>query len=190
MTSLFMGHLFNEGVPADERVVRNQATPVNDDKPPAMAPDAPEQGEFRSDQDPELGMHMRNLASEWVEGTTVDTGARRDPISQINAAQRIINDQVSSSGTAAAREAAGVGHDTLSYAVGIEPVQDLRSNGKFGETYFVRTDRRIQETSTPYMTPPPGYDIAASTRAATLGKETAKEASTGSIYDQFWNGGK
>lgn len=189
MTSLFMGHLFGGGVPAPQENVRATTIPVNADKAPAEAQGAPEQGLLKTDSDPMLGMHLRNLASDWTEGSNVDTGARIDPVAAVTAAEAKLNGQVSTSGFAASREAQGQGHRTLSYAVGIEPVQDLRDNGKFGNTYFKRTDRVIQEGATPQMSMPPGYDIDQNLRAATLGKTASKQATTGSIYDLFWNGG-
>lgn len=189
MTSLFLGHLFGGEVPADEATVRSTTIPVNVDKPAAEASGAPEQGELRTDSDPTLGMHLRNLASDWTEGTPVDSSARIDPVSALTASTALINGKVSSDGFAASREAAGQAHRSLSYAVGIEPVQDLRSNGGFGNTYFKRYDRNIQEGMVDQMSVPPGYDVNVSNRAATLGKVRSEEATAGSVYDTFWNGG-
>ncbi len=193
MTSLFMGQLFGGEVPASEAGVRATTSPVNNEKPPAEAEGAPEQGELRTDSDPDLGMHLRNLASDWTEGKTVDTGVRLDDVAQMTASTAAINSQVSTSGFAASREAAGQGHRTLSYATGIEPVQDLRSNGKFGNTYFVRQPRSIQDTMVAQMTVPLGYDIADSSQGATLARTRERSdsaTSDGSLYDKFWNGGK
>lgn len=189
MTSLFLGHLFGGEVPAEEAKVRATTIPVDADKPAAEAPSAPEQGELRTDSDPNLGMHLRNLASDWTDGTTVDTGARVDPVAAVTTSAAYINGKVSADGLAASLEASGQGHRTLSYAVGIEPVQDLRSNGGFGNTYFKRHDRPIQEGMVAQMSVPPGYDVNDSNRAATLGKARSEEATAGSVYDTFWNGG-
>lgn len=192
MTSLFMGQLFSGGVPASEEAVRATTIPVNNEKPPAEQQAAPEQGELKTDSDPDLGMHLRNLASDWHEGQPVNTSMRLDNVAQMTASTAMVNGQVSTSGFSAGREAAGQAHRSLSYAVGIEPVQDLRSNGAFGNTYFKRNDRPIQDTMTAQMTVPPGYDIAESSQAATLSR--ARERSTSavagdSLYDKFWNGG-
>lgn len=191
MTSLFMGQLFSGGVPASEESVRATTVVVNNDKPPAEQDGAPEQGELRTDSDPDLGMHLRNLASDWTEGQPVDTSIRLDDVAQMTASTALINGQVSTSGFAASREAAGQGHKSLSYAVGIEPVQDLRSNGKFGNTYFVRNPRPIQDSMTAQMTVPPGYDMDGS-QGATLARARERSdsaVSQGSVYDNFWNNG-
>lgn len=189
MTSLFMGHLFGGEVPTPQEKVRATALPVDHDKPASEASGAPEQGESLTDKDPNLGMHLRNLASDWTQGQEVDTTARIDPVAALTRSTAYINGKVSSDGFAASREAVGQGARSLSYAVGIEPVQDLRSNGSFGNTYFKRDPLGIQEGAVPQMTVPPGYDPNVATRAATLGKARSNDATTGSVYDDFWNGG-
>ena len=188
MTSLFMGQLLNNPVPADEVDVRNQATPVSQDKPAAMAETPPEQGLVRTDSDPKLGMSMRQLASEWIQGQPVDTSARIAPVAQVTESTEIINEQVSTSGYSASQEAAGVGHKSLSYAIGIEPVGDLRENGKFGETYFKRNDREIQETAGNYMSTPTNWNANATLQAAATGKVAAREATAGSAYQMWLDG--
>jgi len=191
MTSLMFGQLQTEtGVPADEKAVRNTATPVDDNQPPAMQDDMPEQQEFESDKDPNLGMAPRQLASKWYEGerATVHTGIYDE---QKSANQRI-DDQVASSGTAAGRESAGYTHKNLSYAVGIEPVQDLADpNHKLGNTYFVRNDRPVQEGMTASMTVPPGMGNPGTIEnLSQAGKDAARQAAQASPYDMFWNGGQ
>jgi len=184
MTSLFMGQLMTNPVPADEKVVRSTVQPVNIDKPAAMAPDPPEQGEVRTDPDPDLGLATRQLASEWTQGTPIDPGPLKAGVDQTTASTEIINSQVSSSGTAAGREMSGQTHRSLSYAYGIEPPQDLRSNGAFGNEYFKRTDREIQEGAGNYMQTPPGY---LNPNIAALGKEASRDATGNSIYDLFYH---
>lgn len=188
MTSLFMGQLLNNPVPAEEKDVRNTATPVNDDKPAAMQQDMPVQSEFESDHDPTLGIGPRQLASKWTEGEHIDNSYALPVVAEVTESTRIINSQVSTSGTAAAREASGQVHKSLSYAVGIEPVGDLQENHRFGEMYFARNQRPIQEGSGNYMSLPPGFDQASILQAGDAGKVNAREATVGSIYAQFLNG--
>ena len=188
MTSLFMGQLMDNPVPAEEKDVRNTATPVNDEKPAAMQSDMPQQSEFESDHDPKLGLGPRQLASKWTQGEPIDNSIALPRVDEFTESTRIINAQVSSSGTAANREAQGQVHRSLSYAVGIEPVGDLQENHKFGEMYFARNQRPIQEGSGNYMSLPPGFDQASILQAADAGKTTAREATVGSIYAQFLNG--
>src|ERR1700761_1092667 len=121
MTSLFMGQLWTTGVPADEATVRATAEPYYADKPAAMATDMPVQGEVETDKDPHLGMVNRQVASTWHQQEKYPPfwQGRVDSQDDHN---RIVDQQVSTSGTAAAREASGqFGHGTMGYAVGIEP---------------------------------------------------------------------
>lgn len=189
MTSLMFGTMGNFGIPADEKVVRSTATPVQQDAPPAMESDAPQWNEIaETDPNPNLGMVNRTVASHWVEGEQYPPfwGPSVDDQANHN---YIIDRQVSSSGTAAAREASGeFGHGTAKYAVGIEPVKDLTDGGKMGNEYFAAGKPDIQSTMGDEMSIPPGYDQMTMARANAAGKENARAAS-GSLYDAWWNGG-
>lgn len=191
MTSLMFGHLSTTGVPADEKVVRSTATPVNHDAPAAMQTDAPEMGEVETDRNPDLGMVNRQLASKWI-----DREKSVPPwLGDVNAQTQhnlIIDRQVSTAGTAASRESTGAwGHGTMPAAIGIEPVGDLRDGGKMGNEYFVRHERDIQETADETMTAPAkDFDRSAVGRVAGMGKANARDAAMAGLYDTFWNGGK
>lgn len=187
MTSLLFGQVFSgDPVPADEKNVRNTATPVNINKPAAEQEGMPEQGEVETDHDPTLGLGPRQLASEWHEGSPVDTSVRLPAVAGVTASTAMVNGQVSTSGFAAGREAAGQAHRDLSYAIGIEPVSDLKENGAFGEKYFRRNERDIQAGMGMYMTTPP---VVSSQTVAASGKIVGREATEASIYDLFLNGG-
>ncbi len=190
MTSLMFGTLSSIGVPADEAVVRSTATPVEPDAPAAVQDDMPEQQEVETDHNPHLGMVNRQLASKWVEGQQSVPG--EIPIDRIqNATNQIINDQVATSGTAAAREAAGIrGHGTLSYAVGIEPVQGLVDGHRMGNDYFTVNPRLIQEGMRHDMSVPPGTDQSTKGAVSAFGKEEARKAAMAAQYNAFWNGGQ
>lgn len=191
MTSLMFGQLQTEtGVPADEKVVRNTATPVDVDAPAAMQDDMPEQQEVETDPNPDLGMSPRQLASKWIEGSTATTHTGIYD-GQLRSDQ-IITDQVASSGTAAQRETMGQTHKNLSYAIGIEPVSDLADpNHKFGNTYFVRNERDVQAGMGNYMTVPPGAgNPGVQEDLSQAGKNAARAAAQSSVYDAFWNGGQ
>lgn len=187
MTSLMMGQLWSTVVPADEATVRRTAVPVEHDKPAAMATDMPVMGEVETDHDPNLGMVNRQLASKWVNPTH-GVPEWTDQVAQQYRHNAIIDEQVSTSGHAAAKEASGEwGHGTAAYAVGIEPVGDLGNGGKLGNDYFVRNPRIIQDTAdNTMMTPTAPKDV--NTSAA--GKEAARRAAQASLYNTFWNGGK
>lgn len=185
MTSLFMGALLTNPVPADEKDVRNTATPVNNIKPAAEQDSMPDPQEFVNDPDPSLGLGPRQLGSEWIQGVPVDHTFRKGSVAGVTTSTAMINGQVSTSGTAAARESVGKVHTTLSYAVGIEPVGDLASdNAKFGETYFKRNDRDIQAGMGNYVKQPAGLDG----QAATTGKVVSRQATGASVYDLFLKG--
>lgn len=190
MTSLMFGTLSSTGVPADEEVVRSTATPVEMDAPAAMQEDMPEQQEVETDPNPHLGMVNRQLASKWVEGQ--QSVPQEIPVyGAENAANQLINQQVATSGTAAAREAAGIrGHGTLSYAVGIEPVQGLVDGHRMGNDYFTTNKRNIQDGMRHDMSVPPGTDQSTKGAVAALGKENARKAAEAAMYQAFWNGGQ
>lgn len=189
MTSLMFGQLVNTGVPASEEVVRQTATPVEQDAPAAMQDDMPEPGEVETDPNPHLGMVNRQLASKWTEGNHTDHQVGL--VAEQNESNQSVNRQVATSGQAASREASGETHKTLSYAVGIEPVFDLGDpNHKMGNTYFVRNERNIQATMDASMTVPPGMgDPGILENIAAAGKTNARVAAESSIYNTFWNGG-
>lgn len=190
MTSLFFGQLNTVGVPADEKVVRSTATPVDKTAPPAMQTDMPVMSEVETDPNPSLGMSPRQLASKWVEGEQ-SPPIHRQQVDTAIEHNAIVDRQVSTSGTAAAREASGEwGHGTMSYAVGIEPVQDLVDGGKMGNEYFVREERNVQNGAGNYMTPDVPVSRNTIGRVSELGKQNARAAATASLYDTFWNGGR
>lgn len=186
MVSLFMGQLDWQGAPPSEEVVRRTAVPYYADKPAAEMDDQPVQQEYESDSDPELGMNTRQLASAWHEGQR-GTPFWIGRVDDVTASQARINDQVSSSGTAAQREASGIVAPNASYAIGIEPVADL-NGAAFGNEYFVRDQREIQDGMGDMMTVPPGYDKQTMAEVNARGKEAARDAAQASLYSRFWSG--
>lgn len=189
MTSLFFGQLNGIGVPADEKVVRNTATPVEQDAPAAMQTDAPMPQEVETDPNPDLGMVNRQLASHWTEGSKI-LPTWDWQVAETTTSTEIINSQVSTSGSAASREEAGQTHKNLSYAIGIEPVDGLIDGHAMTNNYFERDKRNVQDTQTPSMTVPPGMgDPGLLENVAAGGKANARIAAESSIYNNWWNGG-
>lgn len=190
MTSLMFGLVNTAGVPADENVVRRNTAPVEIDAKPAEMTTAPDFNEVATDSNPKLGLEPRQLASHVIPTE------KYSPfwIPEVNGQDEhnaIIDRQVSSSGTAAAREASGqFGHGTLMVTEGIEPVQDLRDGGKFGNEYFTRNDRDIQEGSGDYMTTPPGTDQSTMAMVAASGKSAAQKARDAAAYHAYLFGGQ
>jgi hypothetical protein len=182
--------VLREGVPADEKVVRNTATPVDDNTPAAMQTDMPEMGEVETDHNPNLGMVNRQLASKWIPSVKFSPFWKPNVDDQAQH-NLIIDRQVSSSGTAAAREAAGeFGRGTAAYAIGIEPVGDLQQGHKMGNEYFKANDPGIQSTMGDAMSTPPGTDQSTKGAVAGMGKVYARIAATAGLYDTMWNEGK
>ncbi len=191
MTSLFFGQLVGSGVPADEKVVRSTATPVDKDAPAAMQTDMPEMGEVETDTNPALGMVNRQKASHWIPSVKglpfwqkeVDDGPQHN---------LIIDQQVSSSGYSASQEAAGNwGHGTMPAAIGIEPVGDLRDGGKMGNEYFKANEKPVQDTAdSTMMSPAINYDQGATGRVSAEGKLNARKAAMMAAYNTYWNGGQ
>jgi hypothetical protein len=189
MASIMFGTLSTTGVPADEKVVRSTATPVDHNAPAAMQTDMPQMSEVETDHNPNLGMVNRQLASRWFERirSRPEWKQRVDDGYEHNA---IIDRQVSSSGTAAAKEATGEwGHGTIPHAIGIEPVGDLTDGGKMGNEYFKTNERDIQETAGMEMQPPTNYDQGVTGRVSATGKTSARQAAMAGMYNAFWNGG-
>lgn len=187
MTSLMMGHLMQSAVPADEKVVRNTAVPYFADKPAAVADDMPVMGEVETDHDPNLGMVNRQVASHWIPSER-GVPAWAEQVGDQYEHNAIVDRQVSTAGYSARKEASGQwGHGTLSAAVGIEPTGDLVDGGRFGNDYFVRHPRGIQDTSDNTMmstTTAPDADIAAA------GMANARKAAQAALYNTYWNGGQ
>src|SRR4051812_42369724 len=104
--NLMWGYLNYGDVPADEKDVRNTATPVNNDKPAAEMPNQPMMQEFHTDPDPSLGMAPRQLASHWHEGEK-GTPAWAAGAGGVTESAYVINKQVATSGSAAGREMSG-----------------------------------------------------------------------------------
>lgn len=183
MSTLLWGHN-RDLVPTDENKVRSTTDPVEPDAPAAEAVGAPEFNEVETDTNPHLGLVNRQVASDWhpVEKYTPGWANTANPTGSF----ALINDQVDSSGTAAAREMRGEqGHGTMAYAIGIEPV--VRDGGQYGADYFAVDPRLIQETGGAYMTPAPGQDHDSVSAAANRAVQNAKDAGAAGQYAAWYS---
>lgn len=175
MPSMLWGEMRGD-VPGDENVVRRGTFKVSQDTPAAEAVGAPDRNEVETDSNPELGMVNRQVAGDYHESEQYSPfwSGQVDVQDDHNA---IVDRQVSTSGTAAAREQAGqFGHGTMPYSVAIEPVADLSEGGKLGNDYFVVNDRDIQDGAGNYMSIPPGADQDVTGKVSAQGKDAAREA--------------
>lgn len=188
MTSLLYGAVSDRVVPVDENIVRMTTSPVTPDAPAAMADTAPDHNEVETDPNPLLGMATRQLASTWHEPQKY-APAWAGSVDSADEHNAIVDRRISSSGTAAAREAAGeFGHGTLAYAEGIESVGDLVDGGKMGNEYFTTVAKPVQSNTGDYMTTPPGTDQDVSSRVSAVGKSDARDARTAAAYRNFYEG--
>lgn len=191
MSTMLFG-MIGDGVDADENVVRRNTYVVHADAPPAEAQGAPDWNELETDPNPELGMVGRQVASDfhgrvqyapnWTDDSAVISGAEAQ------------QQQIATSGTAAARERAGqFGHGTMEYAVGIEPV--IRDGASYGADYFTANERTgIQPgaDNTGAVQPALGLDRGDIAAAGAYGRGASRDASQAgdhvSLYDQFLGG--
>lgn len=146
-------------------------------------PNGPQWNQFDSDKDPALvGLSPRQL------GPDVHAGVQYAPFWSglaSNDYEARIDDQVSSSGTAAAREVAGqFGHGTAEYSESIEPV--IREGAAYGSDYFVRTPALIQGPAGSYLgSPVPDVDWQGVSQAVYV--QNSRAAYTG-LYDNLIGG--
>lgn len=186
MSTLLFGAISSSGVPADEKVVRSNTYVVSPDAPAAEMESAPDFNQpAETDHNPDLGMVNRQLASHVVP-TQKYAPSWAGAVNDNHLANDLVNRQISTSGTAAARESAGqFGHGTMMITEGIEPVADLREGGKMTNTYFSAGKPDIQDPAGNYMSVAPGYDSEINSAVSGLGKTAAREARNSSLYDAF-----
>lgn len=185
MSGLLMWHVGDaQGAPLTEEEANTTIEPIRDDPEMAEAQHAPEFNEIDTDESGEL----TGLAPRLVGSDTIDTDKYApwwaDAATENHNA--IIDNQVASSGTAAARELAGQqGHGTMQYAQGIEPV--IRDGGMFGNDYFLSNYATIQDGAGDYMNPL-GDDNWANAVAQSVGTSNSRDAYNDSLYASFLGG--
>lgn len=185
MTSITM---FTMGMQSPAAVhedhIRITDEPVRTDSEDAQQEKAPDFNEVSTDASPELMGLRRRMESSY----TVESEQYRPALLETADALHnvIIDGQVSSSGTAAQREAMGIsGHGSAQYAIGIEP--ELREGSKFGNTYFERDASPIQDGSGIAMSPIHG-DNWATAVIASQAATASRKASQDSLYAEFLGG--
>lgn len=184
MTNLVAGLMatpVKQSDPLDK--VRSTVTTVTDDVP-SVATGVPEQGNLETDPNTDGGLTPHAVASKVTprEKYAPATESRGDHMTVVNA-------RISSSGTAAAREAAGEwGHGTL-------PVYDAMTRPAdgtaFDETYFKREERGANATAGAYMTPHNEADQATLEKVQQVGKSRAREDNVNiyqAMYSNLMNG--
>ncbi len=182
MVSLIFGAIGT--VDPDQDVVRRTNAPVNPDKSAAVSVSDPQPNIAVSDPDAALGMGQRQLASHyhpsvkyapaWAPAATAEHDA-------------IIDRQVATSGTAAAREMVGqFGHGTMSYAVGIEPT--IRDGMAFGNEYFAADRPEAQFEAGEDGVKPPADQAGGIGGVIGYGTVAKTDAFEAAFMDRFLNG--
>jgi hypothetical protein len=176
----FLGATFS--VPQSEAEARSTVEPIRHDNQDAEADSAPDFNELDTDESGELvGLSPREVGSYTVDIEKYDPWWAGLATAEHN---NIIDRQVASSGTAAAREVSGQqGHGTMQYAEGIEP--ELRDGIHFGNDYFVFAQTNIQDGMGDYMSP--GLDdawvnIAAQADAIGASRKAYQSTNWGNLF--------
>lgn len=169
-----------EAVPSNPDAARITAETIrsNDSDTEPIAP--PEWNEVETDSSSELtGLAHREKAS-YVKPSAQYVPFLATADENHNA---IIDNQVSSSGTAAQREAAGIyGHGTMQVVEGIEP--QIRDGAAFGNDYFVVGKSDVQAGAGDYMSPTPTDNWAQAVVQAQAA-QASREARQDSLYAAF-----
>lgn len=158
--------------------VRSTVTTVTDDSP-SVATGTPEFGNLETDPNTDGGLTPHAVASKVTpsERYAPATESRGDHMNSVNA-------RISSSGTAAAREAAGQwGHGTLKVQDAMTRPED---GTEFSETYFKRDTRGANATAGAYMTPAVAADAETLNEVQRVGKVRTKDQESENPYNRMY----
>jgi len=171
--------------PMDESAVRSTLEPVRTDGELAEQQHAPDWNEHDTDESGQLkGLSPRTVGSDTIDTAKYVPWWTRAASALHNV---FIDQQVASSGTAAAREEAGQqGHGTMQYAIGIEPV--IRDGAAFGNDYFASHEAGIQDGAGSYMQPDPSQNNWATQVAAANARNNSRKAYQSTLYKNFLEG--
>lgn len=176
MTLLYVAR---DHVPLEEGDVRSTTNVVRPDDTSATATVRPEWNGPERDPDTEGGLTPRSV-SDKVNASEQYAPAVGNANTDFNAR---VDDQVSTSGTAAAREAAGQwGHGTGYSQESLEPA--IVRGTEFADTYFRASRPPIQDGTLDYMVPTRRPDNAGAVASQAATKAAARQASA-SLY-QAW----
>jgi hypothetical protein len=166
----------------EETLIRSTIDPVRHDPVPEL-PAAPEWNAPATDSAPLSGP----TAQRQVSGDVTPSESYVPDYASADALHNaIIDAQVASSGTAAAREATGQwGHGTAEWTNSIDPL--IRDGAFYGNDYFVVNPQEIQEGAGAYMTPVVDdrewYAVMQDTAT-----RASRDAAQGSMIGQWFSG--
>lgn len=172
-------------IPASEAEVRSTMTVVDNNTPSAAETEAPDWNETSSDPDSEGGLTTHQESAYRVPsvrsvpaviGTAQNTG-----VNDVNA-------RISSSGTAAAREAVGIrGHGTMNFSQSIEPT--FPDGHQLGGDYFaLERNRAVSDMMSPAALPDPATAAAAQATATANARDAAAQPQGRSAYQALIEG--
>lgn len=182
MSGILMWHVGDsQGAPLNEAEAVTTVEPIRTDPEMAEAPHAPEFNEIDTDESGQLvGLSPRLVGSDTVDTQKYEPWWAGFADENHN---KIIDDQVASSGTAAAREMQGQqGHGTMQYALGIEP--EIRPGAAYGNDYFLSNPATIQDGAGDYMNVL-GDDNWANAVAQSVGTQNSRQAYSDTLFADF-----
>lgn len=166
-------------IPPSEAEIRSTVTAVDDDAPSAAETAPPDWNQLTTDPDTEGGLtdHQESayrIPSVQSVPVLIETASNEGP--------QLVNARISSEGTAAAREAAGVrGHGTLNFSQSIEPT--FPDGHQFGSDYFkVERNGVVSDMMTPAALPDVATASAAQATATANSRDAVSQSQTGSPY--------
>lgn len=183
MTSLMMLPGMAEPTPQTINSVTQQVSAPQRDDGPAEMDRQPDFNEPALDSSPELvGLHRTTVAGDTHDGSGAYTHYPSwwSPLVSDQNHNAIVDDQVSSAGTAAAREEAGEqGHGPIIYTVSIDPI--IRDGNACGSDYFAANNLDANQGSRNEMGSPV-MDIDWMGVAQSLAIQNSRDAFSG-LYD-------
>ena len=180
MSLLVLGSTHYAESPQDEGDVRSTVNVVNNDKQPAVAESTPDFNATERDPDTEGGLTTRAVADH----VTPSTQYQRPNSNANTDFAAPIDSQISTSGSAAAREDAGQwGHGTLHYQNATEPT--IREGAAFEDVYFAAVKPPIQDGTLDYMIPSRTPDDGTSQTVQQASKAAARRAVERNAYQRF-----
>ena len=166
-------------IPASEAEVRSTVTVVDGNAPPAEETHTPDWNETSSDPDSEGGLTTHQESAYRIAPVqSVPVVIQTAQNTGINA----VNSRISSAGTAAAREAAGIrGHGTMNFSQSLEPT--FPDGHQLGGDYFaVEPNRAVSDMMSPAALPDPATAAAAQATATANARDAAAQPQGRSAY--------
>lgn len=180
MSTLLLSQNHAASMPADDSEVRSTITVVNNEAPPSVASDLPDYNTAERDPDTEGGLTPRAVSDFVVpsERWVPEVGNANTDFSAP------IDNQVSTSGTAAAREMSGRwGHGSARWSDATEPT--IREGAAFNDTYFAANRPGIQDGTLDYMIPSRTPDDKSAQDQQVAANAAAHQAARAALYQRF-----